>query len=91
MKAHLLRFALLLGLLGLNLGAAHVPLGRWHWLGSLSIAAAMAALVLAGPMRLRRAPAAETISALIGFLWLGLLLGLALADELTRAPLPAPW
>ena len=80
-----LSFAALLLLLGLTVGAAYVPLGAANTGVALGIATVKAVIVLAMFMDLRNSPALTIAFAAAGFLWLSILLWLAMADVLTRA------
>ena len=42
-------------------------------------------------MRLRSGPPLLRIAAAVGFAWLAVLIGMTVADELTRVVLPSPW
>ena len=48
-------------------------------------------LVMAFFMRLRRGPPLLRIAAAVGFAWLAVLIGMTVADVLTRVVLPSPW
>lgn len=85
---HLGLLLALLAILGANVGLARLSLGAWHGVVAVTLAAAMAALVMRHAMRLRGSPAASVIAAVAGFVWLGLLLGLGFADWATRVAVP---
>jgi cytochrome c oxidase subunit 4 len=74
----------LLALQGLSLGSAYLPLGPFNLVINVGIAIAMATLVLVVLMHLDHARPVTRITAVTGFLFLGLLLWLMLADYLTR-------
>ena len=79
-----LTWVALLVLLGLTTGGAYLPLGRYNLPLSLAIAALKAALVLVVFMQLRRGPVLARGFIAAGFLWLGILLWLAMDDYATR-------
>jgi cytochrome c oxidase subunit 4 len=74
----------LLALQGLSLGSAFLPLGPFNLVLNIGIAVVMVLLVLVVLMHLNHARAVIRIAAVAGFLFLGLLLWLMLADYLTR-------
>ncbi|HET6628155.1 MAG TPA: cytochrome C oxidase subunit IV family protein [Woeseiaceae bacterium] len=74
----------LIGLLALTVGSSFLELGRLNVFVNLAIAAIKAGLVAAFFMELRAAQAVVRLAALAGLFWLALLLGLSLADFLTR-------
>lgn len=71
-------------LLGISLLGVGMSSGTVQYVISLSCAALMASLVMTFFMRLRSAEALIRLFALGGFLWLGFLILLFLADYLTR-------
>lgn len=79
-----LTWAGVLVLLGVSLLGVGMTSGIVQYVMSLTCAALMAALVMTFFMRLRRAEALIRLFALGGFLWLGFLILLFLADYLTR-------
>ena len=74
----------LLALLTLSVSGNFWPLGALKPLVNFGIAAAKAALVLAVFMQLRHAGTLTRLFAAASFVWLGMLGGLALMDNLTR-------
>lgn len=84
-------FLAALALLGLNIGAAFLPLGRFHGAVTLGLCLSQALPILLFWMDLGRAGAAIRWCAVLPAAWLALLIGLSWADVLTRAPLPPPW
>lgn len=84
-------FAAALALLLLNIGAAFLPLGRWHALAALGLAAWQGLLILLFWMDLRQSQAMIRFCFIVPAAWLALLIGLTYADTLTRGPLPPPW
>jgi cytochrome c oxidase subunit 4 len=80
-----LSYAALLLLLGLTVTAAYLPLGWMNTAVALGIAILKAVIVLAVFMELRESPALTIAFAAAGFLWLSILLWLAMADVLTRS------
>jgi cytochrome c oxidase subunit 4 len=73
-----------IALLGLSLGTAYIPLGRFNSIVCVSIGFAQAVLVWTFFMRLRWSGLLIRLIAAIGLLWIMLLLGLSLTDYLTR-------
>nr|WP_263858550.1 cytochrome C oxidase subunit IV family protein [Coralloluteibacterium stylophorae] len=91
MRTEYLLTAALLVLLGLNVASAWLPLGRWRLAVNLAIAATQAGLVMAVAMHLRSSrPLLRYLVAAAGVL-VALLIGMVLADSLTRQAVPAPW
>ncbi|WP_148863659.1 cytochrome C oxidase subunit IV family protein [Marinobacter fonticola] len=74
----------LLILLGVSVLGASMTSGVLQLVISLTCAALMAALVMTFFMRLRSAEALIRLYALGGFLWLGFLILMTMADYLTR-------
>ena len=74
----------LLGLLALTVGLALLDLGIGNPVAALAIAAAKALLIAIFFMHLRRDDPVVRLAAVVGLAWLSLLLGLVLADYLTR-------
>jgi cytochrome c oxidase subunit 4 len=86
--------AILLGaliLLLLNIGAAWLPLGRWHAAATLGLCASQALLILLFWMDLKSSQAVIRYCVIVPLAWLLLLIGLTFADLLTRQPIPPPW
>jgi cytochrome c oxidase subunit 4 len=71
-------------LLGISLGSAYVPLGRFNSIVCVSIAFVQALLVWTFFMRLRWSGPLVRLIAVVGLIWFLLLLGLSLTDYLTR-------
>lgn len=82
----------LLVLLALNVGLAHLPLGRFALPVALGIAGMMAVVVLVVPMELDRSSGLVRAFAAAGFVWLAVLIGLSATDYGVRrdALLPRP-
>jgi cytochrome c oxidase subunit 4 len=74
----------LLALLALTVGSAHLELGPFNVVVSLAIAVAKALLVMTFFMRLNTDSPLLRIVAACGFVWLSVLIALAIADLLTR-------
>ncbi|PVA08902.1 oxidase [Pelagivirga sediminicola] len=83
-KAALVWVALSLALAATVVGA-YLDIGAWKLPLAMAIAAFKAALVAAIFMELTGAGAGTRIAALVGLLWLALMLSLTFADETTRA------
>ncbi len=80
----------LLVLLAATVGVGMLPLGRFGLLAAMAVAGLKAGLVAAVFMHLDRASPVTRIFAAAGLLWLGILIGLVLADVATRTPAPVP-
>ena len=81
----------LLALLAATASLAYVPLGLFNTVLALTISVAKALVVMLVFMRLRSARPVIRLAATAGFLWLGLLFLITLADYLTRTTLAAPY
>lgn len=77
-------FVALAVLLVLTIGVAFVDLGWWNTPIAMAIATAKALLVMAFFMHLATSAALTRLFAAAGFAWLAIMLGLTLADYLTR-------
>jgi cytochrome c oxidase subunit 4 len=73
-----------IALLGLSLGTAYIPLGRVNSIVCVAIAFIQAVLVWTFFMRLRWSGLLVRLIAVVGLLWILLLLGISLTDYLTR-------
>jgi len=73
-----------MALLGLSLGTAYLPMGRYNSIVCVTLAFIQALLVWTFFMRLRWSGLLVRLIAMVGLLWLLLLLGLSLTDYLTR-------
>jgi len=80
----ILVWAALMLLLALTVGATFLPLGHWRTVTSYGIAMAKAALVLWFFMELRSDSGLSRLAVLTGFVWIGLLFLLIVADYVTR-------
>jgi cytochrome c oxidase subunit 4 len=76
-----------IALLGLSLGTSYIPMGRFNSILCVGIAFIQAMLVWTFFMRLRWSGVLIRLIAVIGLLWILLLLGLSLTDYLTRHPI----
>jgi cytochrome c oxidase subunit 4 len=74
----------LLLLLGLTIGLAFLPLGRWNLVAAMAIATAKLILIALYFMHLRYSGRTFWVFAGAGFFWLVVLIGLSLSDYLTR-------
>jgi caa(3)-type oxidase subunit IV len=81
---YLIAWVTLLGLLGLSVLTAYLPLGSFHPLANFTIAIVQAAIVFTIFMRLREPPAIKRVFAGAGFFWLMFLFGIGIIDYLTR-------
>lgn len=83
--------ATLLTLLALSAGSALLKLGELNTIANLSISIIKTLLVMAVFMHETGARNLTRLTSALGFIWLAMLLALALLDYLTRSVLPAPW
>src|SRR5579864_5259269 len=83
--------AALLTLLALSAGSALLKLGVLNPIANLSISIIKTLLVMAVFMHETGARNLTRLTSALGFIWLTMLLALALLDYLTRSTLPAPW
>ena len=83
--------AALLALLALSAGSALLPLGTLNPVINFTVSVSKTLLVMAVFMHETSARNLTRLVSALGFLWLAILIGLALLDFLTRAPVPAPW
>jgi len=81
----------LLALLALSAGTAMIKLGSWNTVINLGIAVMKALLVIAVFMHETEARKLTRLTSALGFIWLSMLIGLALFDFLTRSAVPSPW
>ena len=77
-------FVGLIGLTGLTVGLSFVDLGVWHGVVGLLIATTKAILVIFVFMHVWYSTKLTWLVALSGVAWLAILIGLTLADYLTR-------
>ncbi|HEY3730795.1 MAG TPA: cytochrome C oxidase subunit IV family protein [Steroidobacteraceae bacterium] len=83
--------AALLALLAISAGSALLKLGAWNPIINLAVSVTKTLLVMAVFMHETEARQLTRLVSALGFIWLSMLIGLALADFLTRSPLPPPW
>jgi len=83
-------FVALLVLTGTTVWAAYLPLGVLHTPVALAIAGTKAALVLLFFMHVWYSTRLTWLVALSGLLWLAILIGLTMADYVTREMLLVP-
>lgn len=76
-------------LLAANIGAAFLPIGRWHGPLSIGLALSEAALLVSWWMELRRSGTLLRLAVLLPVGWLVLLLTLIALDDATRVHLLA--
>jgi len=86
LRPHLIPFLGLLGLLALTATCAGLPLGAVNLPLSLLLAVAKTLLVAIFFMELRHNTLLIRLAALVGLIWLSILLMLALSDYMTRFP-----
>ncbi len=83
--------AALLSLLALTAGSALFKLGALNTILNLGISVAKTLLVMVIFMHVTQGRRLKRVVSALGFVWLTILIGLALTDFLTRAPVPPPW
>lgn len=83
--------AALLALLALSAGSALLKLGPLNTVLNLAVSVTKTLLVMAVFMHETEARNLTRLTSALGFLWLSMLLALALLDYLTRWPLRIPW
>ena len=90
-RRYLWMLAALLALLAASAGSALVKLGTLNTVINLGISVTKTLLVMAVFMHETEARNLTRLTSALGFIWLTVLLALALVDYLTRAAVPAPW
>jgi len=90
---YVLVYVVLMALLAATVGAAYLHLGNLTIVAALTIAVAKTSLILVYFMHIRFSGRRLWVFAVVGFLWLAILLTLAMTDYLSRGwlPLPAGW
>jgi len=78
-------FITLMVLTAVTVGVATLDLGRFNVVAALAIAVVKATLVLLYFMHLRYSPRLTWLIVSVAFVWLLILIGLTMSDELTRA------
>lgn len=83
-RTYIFVYVALLLLLGATIGAAYIDLGVWNSVVAVTIAVVKAVLVILFFMHVKYSGDLIRLYVLAGFFWLALLVGLTLADYLTR-------
>jgi cytochrome c oxidase subunit IV len=83
-------FVVLLVLLLATVGAAYLPLGPLHFPTAMAIAAAKALIIALFFMHLLHSHRLATVIFAASFLWLAIMIGLTLADYMSRGSLGIP-
>ena len=81
----------LLVLLGFTVGSAFVNLGTANTAINLLVSVIMMLLLMTLFMHESKAARLTQLASAAGLLWVVLMIGLSLADYLTRVHIPAPW
>ena len=89
-RTNVLVFVALLVLLFITVGAAYLPLGRWHFPIAMTVAVAKAVLIVLFFMHLLHCHRLTVVVSVAGFLWLGIMIALTLSDYLSRNWLRIP-
>ena len=87
-KTYYTIFAALLALTLVTVAVARVDLGPFNTIVALTIAVTKAVLVVLFFMHLRYSTRLTKLVVVGGFVWLALLIGFTMADELTRSWIP---
>ena len=83
--------AALLALLALSAGSSLFKLGMFNNILNFGVSVAKTLLVMAIFMHETEARSLTRIASALGFVWLAILIALALTDFLTRVPVAPPW
>jgi cytochrome c oxidase subunit IV len=83
-RTYLLVFVALLVLVGVTVGVALIDLGSFGPIVALLIAGLKAGLIMVYFMHLRQTTKVAWVFAALGLMWLFIMLGLTMADYLTR-------
>ncbi len=83
-RANILTWVALMALLAITCGSSFIPLGKLNLAINLGIAALKALLVFIVFMHLRKERAVIRLVAVVGFLWLAILVGLSATDFVAR-------
>jgi cytochrome c oxidase subunit IV len=83
-RTYLLVFLALMAGTALTTGVAYIDLGRWNTVVALAIATTKMILVVLFFMHVKYATGLTRVVILAGFFWLGIMIALSCADELTR-------
>lgn len=86
-----LMLAAQLALLAFTIFSAHAGWGRVHTVLHVAVPTLMAGIVMVWAMHLRQRSGLVRMTAAIGFVFWLLLVGLSIADLLTRERVPPPW
>ena len=81
---YVLIFVALMALTAATTGIAYIDLGRWNTVVALTIAVIKMILVVLFFMHVKYATGLTRVVILAGFFWLGIMITLSCADELTR-------
>ncbi len=91
LKQFLWVLAALLVLLAISAGSAELKLGAFNTVINLGISVTKTLLVMLVFMHETEARGLTRLASALGFIWLAMLIGLALFEVLTRSAVPAPW
>lgn len=83
-RSYYVIFVALLCLTALTVGVATIDLGRLNVVAALTIAVVKGTLVLLFFMHLRYSPRLTWLIVSVAIVWLAILIGLTMGDELTR-------
>ena len=88
--AYVVVTVVLLAMTAANVGLAYLDLGGWNSLVSLAIAAIEVVIMALVFMHLRWSKPVTRLAAVVGLVWLAILMTGTLEDVLTRGWLPVP-
>jgi cytochrome c oxidase subunit IV len=83
-------YVALMALLAVTIGAAYFHLGNMTIVAAVGIAVVKATLIILYFMHIRFSGRSRWVFAVVGFLWLAILLTLGMTDYLSRGWLPTP-
>jgi cytochrome c oxidase subunit IV len=83
-------FVILLALLFATVGAAYLPLGPLHFPAAMAIAAAKAVIIALFFMHVLHSHRLTMVIFAASFLWLAIMIGLTLADYVSRGSFDIP-
>jgi cytochrome c oxidase subunit 4 len=84
-------FIALMVLLFVTVGAAYMPLGRFHFATAMAVATAKAILIVMYFMHVKYSHRLTATICAASFLWLGIMIALILTDYVTRWPQYEGW
>jgi cytochrome c oxidase subunit 4 len=89
-RTYFVIWAALLALTYATVAVSRIDLGRLNTIAALTIAVCKALLVVLYFMHVRYSTRLTKLVIVGGFMWLALMIGMTMADEVTRAWIPLP-